>query len=90
MKVKRGANPVLQHYACYEIIVSEELQSEWASRFGDMEIRSIALEPAGFGTRLSGPVADQAALRGILNKIWNLNLTVISVKRLDLLVGEQV
>ena len=30
-------------------------------------------------TLLTGPVADQAALRGLLNKIWDLNLSLISV-----------
>ncbi len=30
-------------------------------------------------TVLTGPVVDQAALRGILNRLWDLNLTVISV-----------
>ena len=40
--------------------------------------------PAGFGkTTLTGTVADQPKLRGILSKIWDLNLTVISVTRLE-------
>jgi hypothetical protein len=30
-------------------------------------------------TTLTGPVADQARLRGILSKLWDLNLTLISV-----------
>ncbi len=30
-------------------------------------------------TLLTGPVADQAALRGLLAKIWDLNLALISV-----------
>lgn len=30
-------------------------------------------------TLLVGPVADQAALRGLLSKIWDLNLALISV-----------
>ena len=33
-------------------------------------------------TTLSGPVADQAALRGLLFKLWDLNLTLISVNRI--------
>jgi predicted nucleotide-binding protein (sugar kinase/HSP70/actin superfamily) len=36
-------------------------------------------------TVLSGPVIDQAALNGLLNKIWNLNLTVLSVEQIDYL-----
>jgi len=34
-------------------------------------------------TTLTGPVADQAALRGILNKLWDLNLTLLGVNRMD-------
>ena len=34
-------------------------------------------------TTLTGPVADQAALRGILTKVWDLNLTLISVTRIE-------
>ena len=34
-------------------------------------------------TVLAGPVADQAALRGILNRLWDLNLTLISVIRVE-------
>jgi len=30
-------------------------------------------------TLRAGPVADQAALRGLLSKIWDLNLVLISV-----------
>jgi hypothetical protein len=34
-------------------------------------------------TILTIPVADQSALRGILNKIWDLNLTLVSAIRLE-------
>ncbi len=34
-------------------------------------------------TTLSGPVADQAALRGLLCWLWNLNLALLSVTRID-------
>ncbi len=34
-------------------------------------------------TILTIPVTDQAALRGILNKIWDLNLTLVSAIRLE-------
>jgi hypothetical protein len=33
-------------------------------------------------TTLVGPVVDQAALRGLLCRLWDLNLTLISVRRL--------
>jgi len=33
-------------------------------------------------TVLAGPVADQAALRGILTRLWDLNLDIVSVTRI--------
>jgi hypothetical protein len=34
-------------------------------------------------TIISGEVADQPKLRGILNKLWDLNLSIISVNKLQ-------
>ncbi len=34
-------------------------------------------------TTLTGKVTDQAALRGILCRLWDLNLAILSVCRLD-------
>ncbi len=38
-------------------------------------------------TTLTGAVADQAALRGALCRLWDLNLTIVSVQRIE--KGEQ-
>jgi hypothetical protein len=35
----------------------------------------------GGGTVLVSPFADQAALRGFLDQLWNLNFTVISIEK---------
>ncbi len=37
----------------------------------------------GAVTILTGPVADQAALRGLLNQLWDFNLAVVALERLD-------
>ncbi len=63
----------------YQIEVLGKLDPRWSHWFDGLE---IVLEVRGDGlpiTTLRGPVADQAALRGILNKVWDLNLTLISV-----------
>jgi hypothetical protein len=47
---------------------------------------TIGLERASDDTLIStltGPVADQARLRGILSKLWDMNLTLISVTRIE-------
>jgi hypothetical protein len=51
-------------------------RAEW---FDDM---TITQEAAGT-TTLSGPVADQAALRGLLDKVRDLNLTLLSVNPVE-------
>jgi hypothetical protein len=63
----------------YEIRVKGQLDPRWSEWFDGMAIRH---EPNG-DTTLHGPVADQAALFGVLMKIHNLNLPLISVKPAD-------
>ncbi len=63
----------------YEIRVKEHLAPSWSETFDGMQ---IILTPDG-GTTLSGAVADQAALHGLLVRIRDLNLILISVNRVD-------
>ena len=63
----------------YEIQVLGMLDESWSDWFGGMMI-SV---DSSF-TTLSGAIPDQAALRGILDRIWDLNLTLISVRRTDI------
>jgi len=55
-----------------------KLDERWTDWFGGMEISAEGSEDSPV-TVLTGPVVDQAALRGLLTKIWDLNLAVISV-----------
>jgi len=41
------------------------------------------------GTLLSGPFADQAALRGFLNQLWDRNFTILLVEQLERIPGKQ-
>ena len=63
----------------YEIQVKGHLDPRWSEWFDGMTIRH---EPNG-NTTFYGPVADQAALFGVLMKIHNLNLPLISVNPAD-------
>ena len=61
----------------YEIRVAGHLTDRWTGWFDGLTIRN---DPKG-DSILSGWLADQAALFGVLSKIQALNLTLISVQR---------
>jgi hypothetical protein len=64
----------------YAIRVQGRLGEEWSDWFG-----GLTISPEGDGeTLLSGPVTDQSALHGLLKKIRDLGLPLISVNRVEL------
>ena len=63
----------------YEIKVQGELDGAWAGTLEGMTLTVEGQETNHPITTLTGPVADQSALRGMLNRLWDLNLTLISV-----------
>lgn len=63
----------------YEIRVEGRLPDRWSSWFEGLVIEYGADET----TALRGELPDQAALFGVLAKIHNLNLMLISVQRLS-------
>ena len=65
----------------YQIQVEGKLDEGWSEWFKDMAVTCERTSDGSVITTLTGPVADQAALRGILNRIWDLHLTVLSVTR---------
>jgi hypothetical protein len=61
----------------YEIRVQGELGADWSEWLSGMEV----LPDSAGETTISGVVPDQAALHGILSRIRDLNLTLVSVRR---------
>jgi hypothetical protein len=64
--------------AQYEIRVAGVLDSRWAAWFDGLQISG-----EGGQTVICGEVADQAALHGLLTRVRDLGLCLISVRRLD-------
>jgi hypothetical protein len=62
----------------YEIRLKEHLDARWGDQFEGM---IITLEEDG-NTLLSGPVADQAALHGLLKKVRDLGMPLLSVNQI--------
>ena len=63
----------------YQIVVKGELPSGWDDWFGDFEVS----HPRSGTSLLDGRVADQTALFGLLTRLHTLNLSLLSVARLD-------
>lgn len=63
----------------YEIRIMGHLDDRWADWFEGM---TITLETNG-ETRLTGPVADQSALHGLLKKVRDLGVRLIAVNRIE-------
>ena len=63
----------------YQIRIEGHLGPQWTEWFGDL---TITLEDNG-ETLLTGPVVDQAALHGLLRKVRNLGLPLISAIRVN-------
>lgn len=63
----------------YEIRIKGHLDNRWIDWFEGL---TITLEDNG-ETLLNGPVVDQAALHGLLRKVRDLGMPLISVKRTE-------
>jgi hypothetical protein len=62
----------------YEIRVKGRLGNMWSDWFDEFEITLLKDE-----TLLTGTVEDQAALHGVLNKVRDIGLTLISVRQAE-------
>ncbi|MDI7275779.1 MAG: hypothetical protein QME94_07360 [Anaerolineae bacterium] len=71
--MERSGSPFSAGRAAYEIRVRGRLPESWSEWFEGL---TVACE--GEATILSG-VVDQAALRAILCRLWDLHLVVLSV-----------
>ena len=66
----------------YQIQIEGWIGERWAHWFEEATLCSEQAHDGAPVTTLSGAF-DQAALRGLLSKIWDLNLTVRSVTRVE-------
>lgn len=67
----------------YVIRVRGTLDDRWAEWFSGIKISRREVSGNVCITTLDCPAVDQAQLRGILNRIWDLNLSLLSVQWAD-------
>ncbi len=60
----------------YEIKLQGHLDASWSNW-----LEGMVITYEGDHTVLTGPMADQSALRGLLSKVWDMNQMLISVNR---------
>lgn len=65
--------------ATYALRVDAHLDQHWSAWFDGLTLS----QEAGGTTMLTGPVSDQAELHGLLGRIRDLGITLISVARVD-------
>jgi hypothetical protein len=64
----------------YQIRVKGVLDDRWSEWFG-----GLTMAPQANGeTLMTGPVADEAAIHGLLNKIRDMGLPLLSVYRVEI------
>jgi len=77
------ANPTGEP-ATYRIRVQGLLDPEWSERLGDMTV-TVREGPDGARfAELTGPLADEAALMGVLEHLYNLRLPLLAVERIGI------
>jgi hypothetical protein len=63
----------------YEIKVKGHLEAGWLDWFEGLQIQNLE----NGETSLIGLITDQLALRGVLGKLWDLGLTLLSLHRIE-------
>lgn len=91
LMINKRHNPVRSNQSAsrnnggiYEVKVKGLLDDHWQQWFEGMTLKCQENVEAGQDcTLITGPIADQPALHGLLGKIRDLNLTLISVRKIN-------
>ena len=69
--------------ATYRIRIAGRLNRSWSGQFGDMSVgNEVAVDGSALSV-LTGPLVDQAALFGVLNKLYGLGFPLVSVECIE-------
>lgn len=67
----------------YQIKVQGKLNQRWSDWLSGVAFSYEGESEGSLVTTMTIGIVDQSALRGILNKLWDLNLTLLSITRID-------
>ncbi len=68
--------------ASYRICVQGRVEQSWRGRLGGMAAEEAVAADGNVVTTLTGALADQAALTGVLQMLYGLHLPVLSAERI--------
>ena len=75
--------------ATYRIRIKGYLDDSWSDRLGGMAIKVMEQAEDAPETILVGWLPDQAALCGVLNALYSLNLALLSVELVGVQEGQE-
>jgi hypothetical protein len=78
-----GTKITLDQSAVYCIKVQGKLGEDWASYFEEMDVVFLSDTDGNPITMLTGEMPDQAAVQGVLQKLYNLGFPLISVTKVE-------
>jgi hypothetical protein len=79
MTERHTPTPDSPEAGCYEIRLTGHLDAHWAAWFDGLAVS----HPSDGTTVIRGSVADQAALHGLLQRVRDLGLPLVSVTQVD-------
>ncbi len=79
MTGRRTLTPVRPEAGRYEIRLTGRLDAHWGAWFDGLTVS----QDSDGTTVISGPIADQSALHGVLQRVRDLGLPLVSVTRVD-------
>jgi hypothetical protein len=68
--------------ADYRILVKGAVPEDWHGRFGELRV-TVEKQNGDCVTLLEGRLRDRAALSGVLNTLYELHHSVLSIERLE-------
>jgi len=80
MTERHTSTPDSREAGCYEIRLTGHLDARWTAWFDGLTIR----QESDGTTVIRGQVPDQAALHGLLQRVRDLGLPLISVTQVDI------
>jgi len=75
--------PAVHDPGCYRIEFAGRLAGDWEDRLGAVKILARQESAVPRSTQLTATFADQAALLGLLDRLSDMQCTVLSVERLS-------